>query len=92
MVNRNQSRAGGDSGTADSATRLDGMRKFEKIIARLKARSGVQFKTPLGELPNQMERPGPPVYHLHALYKKLYGQLSNPPSASAYAPLVMVPV
>lgn len=93
MANRNQSRAGVDSRTADSDTRLDGMIKFEKTIARLETRSGVQFKKPLGEFPNQIERRGGRVYNSHALYKKLYGQLSNPtPSASAYAPTVMVPV
>nr|YP_003275973.1 hypothetical protein PlpuMp21 [Pleurozia purpurea]ACR19357.1 hypothetical protein PlpuMp21 [Pleurozia purpurea] len=68
------------------------MGEFEKTIARLKARSGVQSKKPrITKPPNASG--GPWVYHLHALYKKLYGQLSNPPpSASAYAPPVMVPV
>ena len=45
-----KSKQGRDSRTADSATRLDGMRKFEKkqTIAGLETRSGVQFKKPLG--------------------------------------------
>jgi hypothetical protein len=43
----NQSRAIENSKTANSATRLDGMKKFEKDIAGLDTYSGVQFKKPL---------------------------------------------